>query len=225
MKRKAIYLVLTGLVIGLAAFKIKDNMTDESESIIVNWIDSIEKIPAGHFVTVPAAKDLPDPPKTESRHWSGIFFLPKMGPYEIERKPRYSYVCNHNDLDLLRHEIQLPNLETVVIYEGRNFFITRFSLQQSPPGDPLALAQKKAEQLLNMHGEDYKWKFNSKQTIGTDILISTNRELSIVFMPDWMHRADALIRKDHLYLITYKKMESVTGLLNDYQWFPDELRH
>lgn len=217
------HIILAGIILGLYAFKINAKMTDES--MIINWVNAIEKIPGEHFLGVPTAEELPNPPKTESRSWTRHFFQQEMSPYDPARKPRHSYVCNNTDLDLLKHEIQLPGLETVVVYEGRNFFITKFSLPHHPSGDELGLAQKKAEQLLNMHGEGYKWKFNSKQTIDTDVLLSTNKDLSILFMPDWTGRADALIRDNKLYLVTYKKLQSVTGLLNDYEWFPDELRH
>jgi hypothetical protein len=217
------YLVLAVIITsGYAATK-NTKMTDES--IIVNWIDAIGKIPAGHFVGVADSSALPNPAKAESPRWAGQVFLPGMGPYDLIRKPKHSYVCNETDLDLLRHEIQSTGLETVVIYEGRNFFAIRFSLSQHPAGNELALAQKKAEQLLQMKGQGYKWKFNSRQVINGDVLLSTNTEQSIVFLPDWMHRADALIRGNDLYIITYKKLPSVTGLLNDYEWFPNELRH
>lgn len=191
--------------------------------MIVNWVDAIEKIPADHFVGVNSADDLPDPPKSESMSWAGHFFLPGMGPYDLTVKPRHSYVCNHEDIDLLRHEIGLPNHEPVTIYEGRNFFISRFTLSQRT--DAPAAVQKKAAQLLNMQGEGYNWKFRGNQTLGNDILLSTNKDLSIMFIQDWTGRADAVIRKDHLYIVTYKKRPSVTGLLNDYQWFPEKLRH
>ena len=217
------YLVLALFITGLQAAKKNANMTDES--IIVNWIDGIGKIPAGHFVGVADSSALPNPARAESPRWAGQVFLPGMGPYDLARKPKHSYVCNDTDLDLLRHEIQSTGLETVVIYEGRNFFAIRFLLSQRTAGDEMALAQKKAEQLLQMQGQGYKWKFNSRQVINGDVLLSTNKDQSIPFLPDWMHRADALVRGNDLYVITYKKLSSVTGLLNDYEWFPDELRH
>ena len=225
MRHTGKYILLTGLILGLSAHKTKQNMTDENIEIILNWIEGIEKIPAAHYKVVPKAEELPDPPKNESQHWAGIFFIPGSEPYDVPFKGRHSYVCNKSDLDLLRHEGQVHGLETIVIYEGRNFCATKFTLSQHPTGNVLALVQKKAEQVLHMNDKDHHWKFNSKQTVGNDILLSTNKDQAIEFMKDWTGRADALIRGNVLYLITYKKLESVTGFLNDYQWFPQELRH
>ena len=97
------YLVLAVIITsGYAATK-NTKMTDES--IIVNWIDAIGKIPAGHFVGVADSSALPNPAKEESPRWAGQVFLPGMGPYDLIRKPKHSYVCNETDLDLLRDTV------------------------------------------------------------------------------------------------------------------------
>lgn len=222
MKVGFAYIIFISLVFKVNNFKFNSCM--QSEEVIINWIDLIEKIPESSFKLVDNFEKVPNPPRAESKFWSQNFFKADMNPHS-RMGVQHSYVCNKNDIDLLRHQYVIHDSDTVTIFEGINFFIIRFSLVHHDLGNKNVLIQKKAEEILNVNGQDYNWYFNSTVHIGNETIFTTNKNIAVSFLKDWKSRADALIRNNHLYIVTYKKLPSVTGFLNPYQWFLNEDRH
>lgn len=213
-----------------------------NEAFIIEWLKSVDAVPASGFKEATDLHALPDGPRVHANsvEWTKRFLSEDADPYRPKTQVKRSiHHAKEDTYDTLRHDYACQsNTVHLSVIETVEFMLIRVE------EEPAELAPTRGEKrhkvidhlahgILRMSGilhvglreAPYHWIFHEYAGVTQDLRFSTAPLVNPITMSSWADRMDGGIHKGHWFFMGFKRREDTSGrirTLNGQHWFDGE---